>query len=435
MKKPKQRVSIFWFRRDLRLEDNIGLNEALKSQDPVLPIFIFDENIIDELPSDDPRLGFIFNNLKAINNELNKHQSSLICLKGKPSEIWETLIDRYQLSGVYSNKDYEPYATKRDHAVKDICEQHGISFHQFKDQVIFEKNEIVKDDGLPYTVFTPYKNKWRKHFVLDNHAPKSQTTDFNSFLKHQTAFPSKEQFGFKPSSIFVKPFQINQLTDYEETRNFPAKDATSYLSPHLRFGTVSVRYLIRTLIENETFINELIWREFFMQILYHFPRVINQNFKAKYDAIQWRNDLHEFEKWKNGQTGYPIVDAGIRELNATGYMHNRVRMVVAGFLCKHLLIDWKWGESYFAEKLLDYDLSANNGNWQWAAGTGCDAAPYFRVFNPTEQVKKFDAQLAYINKWIPELNTLDYPKPMVDHKFGRERAISTYKKGLESYVI
>ncbi|MGB0389989.1 MAG: cryptochrome/photolyase family protein [Salibacteraceae bacterium] len=430
MKKGKQKVSVFWFRRDLRLEDNTGLIAASKGGEPVLPIFIFDDNILDEIPSDDPRVGFIFDNLQVINNQLNKHDSALLCLKGNPLKIWSELMDQYDISGVYSNKDYEPYAVKRDNSIEQICEKKGVPFYQFKDQVIFEKDEIVKDDRLPYTVYTPYKNKWRKHFNLEKHAPAASPINLNSFQKKSRAFPTKTEFGFKSASILVKPFQISQLSDYEETRNFPAKDSTSYLSPHLRFGTVSVRYLIRTLFDNETFINELIWREFFMQILYHFPRVINQNFKVKYNAIKWRNDPDEFEKWKNGQTGYPIVDAGMRELNATGYMHNRVRMVVAGFLCKHLLIDWRWGEAYFAERLLDYDLSANNGNWQWAAGTGCDAAPYFRVFNPTEQVKKFDAQLTYINKWVPELNTLEYPKPIVEHKLGRERAISIYKEGL-----
>ena len=251
------------------------------------------------------------------------------------------------------------------------------------------------------------------------------------FAKLEFNLPSLKELGFIRSSIKVHAYDISQLDNYDEVRNFPALNQTSFLSPHLRFGTVSIRKVVKQTVSNQSFLSELIWREFFMQILYHFKEVVHSNFRRKYDHIEWRNNAAEFESWKNGATGFPMVDAGMRELNATGYMHNRVRMVVAGFLCKHLLIDWRWGEAYFAKKLLDYELSSNNGNWQWAAGTGCDAAPYFRVFNPTTQIKKFDPEMTYINKWIPELNALSYPSPIVDHKTARERAIAMYKRGIQ----
>ncbi|MGB0915328.1 MAG: cryptochrome/photolyase family protein, partial [Crocinitomicaceae bacterium] len=328
----------------------------------------------------------------------------------------------------------EPYAIKRDKEISDFLNQRNIEFLQFKDQVIFEEGEIVKKDGLPYTVFTPYKNKWLEKFYQTKHAPNEEIND-EQFLLSNNKFPSLGDIGFKESKIKVQPYNFKDIDRYESIRDFPSLDATSYLSPHLRFGTISVRQAIElNKSNNSTFLSELIWREFFMQILYHFPKVVNSNFKSKYDGIEWRNDEKDFENWCKGETGYPMVDAGMRQLNETGYMHNRVRMITAGFLCKHLLIDWKWGEAYFAKKLLDYDLSANNGNWQWASGTGCDSAPYFRIFNPIEQLKKFDKNLEYINYWVKDLQELTYPQPMVDHKFARERALSTYKAGLNKLL-
>ncbi|GFE00457.1 deoxyribodipyrimidine photo-lyase [Alteromonas sp. KUL156] len=427
----EDKVSIFWFRRDLRLEDNKGLYEALQSGNKVVSLFIFDEDILESLPKNDARVTFIYETLQNLDEELKKHQSSLVVKKGKPLAIWKKLTEEFIIEAVYTNKDYEPYAAKRDKEVKDFLVSKGIIFNAFKDQVIFEENEVLKNDGTPYTVFTPYKNKWLQNFS-EKKDTQDFTIDFANFYQFLSEFPSLAFIGFEESTIKVKPYNLSSLDSYDEVRDFPSQDKTSYLSPYLRFGLVSTRKMIRFALKtNQTFLSELIWREFFMQILYHFPKVVTQNFKQKYDAVPWRNNEEEFKKWCEGKTGYPMVDAGMRELNETGYMHNRVRMITAGFLCKHLLIDWRWGEAYFAEKLLDYDLSANNGNWQWAAGTGCDAAPYFRVFNPESQLKKFDKDLQYVRKWVKDFDELTYPQPMVEHKFARERAINTYKKALQ----
>ena len=424
-----KKITLFWFRRDLRLEDNLGLIEALGSSDSVLPIFIFDDDITDELPRNDARVSFIHERLELIDTELKSFGSSILVKKGKVLDVWKELCFEFDVKAVFANEDYEPYAIKRDEQIKDFLESKDISFHLLKDQVIFAKDDVVKQDRTPYTVYTPYKNKWREQFTAMSLSLQQKYTSSN-FVKLTINFPSIEEIGFVKSNIKVKQYNGGNISNYAEVRNFPAIDGTSYLSPHLRFGTVSVRELAIKYSSNTELLNELIWREFFMQILYHFPKVVEGNFREKYDFIQWRNNLEEFEKWKNGQTGYPIVDAGMRQLNETGYMHNRVRMITAGFLCKHLLIDWRWGEAYFAEKLLDYDLSANNGNWQWSAGTGCDAAPYFRVFNPTEQVKKFDPELKYIRKWVPEIDEMAYPLPIVEHKYARERALKVYKEGI-----
>ncbi len=426
------KTTFFWFRRDLRLSDNTALFQALSENQKVIPLFIFDSNIIEELPENDARISFIYKQLQAINEELKKIGSSILVLKGTPKEIWQKIISEHEVKNIYFNKDYEPYAIKRDAEISTLAKANNIAVFNYKDQVIFEENDILKDNGTPYTIYTPYKNKWLKAFSSNlSEAKKSENYLTNLANKH-FEFPSLAALGFNLSSIKVKSYSLTNLENYEAERNFPAIDSTSYLSPHLRFGTISIRKVINnTKHQSEIFLNELIWREFFMQILFHFPHVVNQSFKPKYDQINWRNNKEEFSLWCEGKTGYPIVDAGMRQLNETGYMHNRVRMVVASFLCKHLLIDWRWGEAYFAKKLLDYDLAANNGNWQWAAGTGCDAAPYFRVFNPYEQVKKFDPKLKYISKWVKDLNELTYPAPIVEHKFARERAIATYKKGLE----
>ena len=425
------KISIFWFRRDLRLEDNTALNQALSKKLQVLPVFIFDEEILHELPNNDPRVNFIYNSLNKIDQTLKKHNSSLLCLRGKPIKIWKNLLEKFQIESVFVNKDYEPYARHRDQKIKQILEKHGISFISLKDQVIHEENEILKNDNKPYTVFTPYKRKWLE---LYQSKPYTNKVDFNNFYSKIRVFPSMEELGIKKSDISVKDFDLSKIDDYEQIRDYPHIDQTSYLSPHLRFGTVSIREILSKLKpSNSVFQSELIWREFFMQILYHFPHVVTENFKPKYNAIKWLNNSNDFEKWCTGKTGYPIVDAGMRQLNKTGYMHNRVRMITAGFLCKHLLIDWRLGEAYFAKKLLDYELSSNNGNWQWAAGTGCDAAPYFRIFNPYEQQKKFDKYQDYIKKWVSEINTDQYPKPMVEHKFARNRALEAYKIGINKY--
>ena len=426
------KVSIFWFRRDLRLEDNIALYESISSKSNVLPIFIFDDNILNELPNDDPRVNFIYQTLFDINLVLQKNNTSLLILKGKLEDVWNKLIQNYTIESVFINKDYEPYAIKRDQKLGEVLNANGIELHSFKDQVVFEESEVVKANGEPYTVFTPFKRKW---LSLYNPLTLKPKITFENFHQENYSFPKKEELGFKSSSIHVKDFKLSGVSTYAETRNFPILDSTSYLGPHLRFGTIGVRQIIAELDpSNEVFLSELIWREFFMQILFHFPKVVIGNFRPKYDGIKWRNKEEDFDKWCRGETGYPMVDAGMRQLNETGYMHNRVRMVTAGFLCKHLLIDWRLGEAYFAKKLLDFELSSNNGNWQWAAGTGCDAAPYFRIFNPIEQLKKFDKSEGYIKKWISELGTANYPEPMVEHKFARTRALEQYKIGINNIV-
>jgi deoxyribodipyrimidine photo-lyase len=429
------KVSIFWFRRDLRLDDNVGFLEVLKASFPVLPIFIFDTEILDKLPEDDARVTFIHKRLQQIRSILqNKSGSSLALYHGKPEAIYEALLKEYDIQGVYANHDYEPYAKERDLRIQKLLEKNGIEFKTFKDQVIFERNDVVKDNGDPYVVYTPYMKKWKERFDVELHTKIHGTVPhFQNLIKH-SKLPNLtlSDIGFKASSIEVPEYNVapNLIQRYEDTRDYPAKEnGTSRLGPHLRFGTVSVRKMVRKAIaeKNEVFWNELIWREFFMQILWHYPRTITEAFKVKYDRIAWRNKEEEFEKWKKGETGYKLVDAGMRELNKTGYMHNRVRMLVASFLCKHLLIDWRWGEAYFAEKLLDYEMSSNVGNWQWAAGSGVDAAPYFRIFNPMTQITKFDSDKKYISKWVPEHNESTYPPKMVDHKEARERCLKVYK--------
>ena len=432
----KDTVNIFWFRRDLRLDDNVGFYNALKSEHPVLPIFIFDEEILKKLPKDDARLTFIYETLQKMRTKLeDKNSSSIAMFHGEPAIVYKNLLEKYNIDTVFTNRDYEPYAKERDDKIQQLLNDNTIKFKTFKDQVIFEQNEVTKKDGLPYVVYTPYMKVWKEQF-------KTHTLDFyytSSFLKNliqDKELPnlSLSDIGFIKSHQKIKKHIVTPalIQNYEDTRNFPAQDATSKLGPHLRFGTVSIRKMIEKAIteKNEIFWQELIWREFFMQILWHFPHTSKKSFKAKYDRIDWRNNEAEFLKWCNGETGYPLVDAGMRQLNETGFMHNRIRMLVGSFLCKHLLIDWRWGEAYFAEKLHDYEMASNIGNWQWVAGSGVDAAPYFRIFNPTTQIKKFDNDLAYIKKWVPDFQELTYPKEMVDHKEARERCLATYKEAL-----
>ena len=427
-------MNVFWFRRDLRIDDNKGFWEALSSGKEVLPIFIFDQSILDQLEKQDARVSFIHELLDKIDIELQKVGRNLAVFYGNPIEIFEKIVKENQIENIFTNHDYEPYARKRDETISAFLATKNIGFKTFKDQVIFEKSEVVKDDQTPYVVFTPYSKKWKENFK------KTPLTHFESekFLDkvvyHSYPFLSLNDIGFEQSKIKVAHFNNSDklIQNYEDTRNFPALEGTSMLGTHLRFGSVSIRKMVAKAIQetNETFWNELIWREFFMQILWHFPYSKDRSFRPKYDAIKWNNNESEFQKWCEGKTGYPFVDAGMRELNATGHMHNRVRMIVASFLCKHLLIDWRWGETYFATKLLDYEQSSNVGNWQWAAGCGVDAAPYFRIFNPTEQIKKFDKDLIYIKKWIPELQEFSYPEPIVDHKFARERCLRVYKEAV-----
>lgn len=430
------KISIFWFRRDLRLKDNHGLFQALESGKKVLPIFIFDEDILDLLENkSDKRVDFIVQALQTLNSFLKSKNKGIKIFKGKPLEIYKKLSQNYEIEAVYCNEDYEPYAIKRDQEIANFLASKNIAFHQFKDQVIFHKDEIVKADKKPYTVYTPYSKLWLNEF---------QKVDLQGFpsekkLDNLLEIPFEEfkieDIGFQKTDLAfeVPEADLHIIKTYEETRNFPAVKGTTQLGVHLRFGTISVRKLAKIAKENNlTFLKELIWREFFMQILYHFPKVVNHSFKSKYDAIPWENNPEFLEKWKAGTTGFPIVDAGMRELNTTGFMHNRVRMITASFLIKHLLTDWRIGEAYFAEKLMDYDLSANNGNWQWCASSGCDAAPYFRIFNPDKQQKKFDPDFKYIKKWIPEFGTKYYPKPIVEHKKAREKVLKVYKEALDN---
>ncbi len=428
-------VALFWFRRDLRLEDNAGLWHALRSGYRVLPLFIFDSDILDRLEEKhDRRISLILEALDDIHKKLLQAGSSLTIIHDTPLNAVQKILSEFNVKALFANHDYEPYAQKRDSQVKEILKSYGIPFHTFKDQVIFEKGEIVKQDGTPYTVFTPYSAAWKKRVTESDMQPFPSETLTGNFLTFDPVpLPSEADLGFFTTDfIWSAPLVDTAIVrNYHKTRDFPSVEGTTRLGHHLRFGTLSIRSCVKTAISlNETWLNELIWREFFMAILWHFPHVTDHSFKRRYDNIVWRNDEAEFRRWCKGTTGFPIVDAGMRELNATGFMHNRIRMITASFLTKHLLTDWRWGEAWFAEKLLDYELSSNNGNWQWAAGCGCDAAPYFRVFSPAAQTGKFDHDMLYVRRWVPELDSPAYPSPVVDHRLARERALQTYRKAL-----
>lgn len=424
-------VSICWLRRDLRLHDNTALNKALAGPYPVICLFIFDREILDKLPSPyDRRVTFIWKALNELNDALIRKGSSLLVLHNTPLQAFHELSQRFDIRSVFVNHDYEPYAIERDQKVEKFISSTGAGFHSFKDQVIFEKDEMLKPDARPYTVYTPYLNAWLRKYYKQKALPVRLVRPENFFQIKPCSVPSPRSIGFEiTDSPDPVPFiDESVIKNYEADRNLPSKEGTSRLSVHLRFGTVSVRELVGTASQiSETWLKELVWREFFMTLLYHFPMVVNHSFRKKYDNINWRNNEKEFECWCRGETGYPLVDAGMRQLNATGWMHNRVRMVTAGFLVKHLLIDWRWGEAYFAEKLIDYDLAVNNGNWQWVAGSGADAAPYFRIFNPLTQQQKFDPDFDYIKKWIPGFKP-GYITPIVDHDFARQRALTELKR-------
>ena len=430
------KVNIFWFRRDLRVDDNHGFFKALNAGLPVVPVFIFDPAILAQFPNpNDARLTFIHRCLTDLDREFRKFSSCLQVYVSSPEVVFGQLASKYPIHSVFTNTDYEPAAIVRDQKVAQILQNKGIEFHAFKDQIVFQQNEVVKADGSPYTVFTPYSKKWKEKLASHPiHVYESENHLYS--LKHLSSdyFPELTEIGYQQQNISFpdKNFDPVLIENYAKTRDFPAENGTSKLGIHLRFGTISIRKLTQfAQIHSEVFLNELIWRNFYMDILWHFPQAAERSFKPAYDFIPWLNNEVDFERWCTGQTGYPLVDAGMRELNETGFMHNRVRMVVASFLTKHLLIDWRWGESYFASKLLDYELASNNGGWQWASGSGCDAAPYFRVFSPDLQTKKFDHDFKYIRKWVPEYESSAYPKPMVDHAFARNRAIETYRKALK----
>jgi len=432
----KTPVSVFWFRRDLRLDDNAGLYHALKSPNPVLPVFIFDREILAQLEDqDDARVTFIYETIATLDKQLHKYGSSLRVLHDQVENAWHTLLQDYNITAVYTNRDYEPYAIKRDGNIQNLLKKYDISFYTFKDQVIFEKDEVLKDDGMPYTVYTPYNRKWYQKltpFYLKAYPNKKY---FDNFFKTAPfSVPALTDLGFIKSKLKFPAIHYKELiAEYPEKRDFPAVNGTTRIGLHLRFGTVSLRELVSAANEfkEKTWLNELIWREFYMMILYHFPQTATHSFKPEYDRIKWVNNEMQFEDWCRGETGYPLVDAGMRELNTTGYMHNRVRMLVASFLSKHLLIDWRWGERYFARKLLDYEMASNVGGWQWSAGSGTDAAPYFRIFSPDAQLKKFDPDFIYIKKWVPEYADFSrYPKPIIDHAYARERCLKVFKEAL-----
>lgn len=424
----------FWFRRDLRLQDNHGLYQALQSGKAVIPVFIFDKNILQDLKSTDSRVPFIHKTIANLKTQLQSYNSDLFVLHSSPAEAWNILFNTHGIADIYCNEDYEPYGIDRDQKIASMCKEMGVQFHGYLDHLLLHPNAVLKDDGNPYTVFTPYHKK-RQHIVkpidLEPFPSEKILSQCANILP--TECPTMEELGFNKSHIEVPTANIseNLLAFYEQKRDFPSLNATSHIGPHIRFGTLSIRECYRLAqLYSPKWSAELDWREFYMQILFHFPKVVTQSFKSDYDKIEWRNNETDFESWKAGQTGYPIVDAGMRELMATGYMHNRVRMIVASFLCKHLLIDWRWGEAWFAEHLLDFELSSNNGGWQWAAGCGVDAAPYFRIFNPTLQTQKFDSNLEYIKKWVPEFATFSYPRPIVNHEMARKRCLDVYKKAI-----
>lgn len=441
-------VSVMWFRRDLRLVDNIALNAALKSGNPVLPVFIFDKDILDELEKGDKRLTFIYNQVEQMNVLLNELGSYLEILHGRPLQSFQSLAERYHLKAIYTNGDYEPYGLQRDSAVRSWARDNSISFNTYNDHLIFRPDEILKDNGEPYTVFTPYKKRWIDKYSADvsksiglkstghiENRSKPGLNDESDFVPGNVyaGIPSLGSMGFERVELVVPSRDVSDklIKNYTETRDIPGIRGTSKLGVHLRFGTISIREVANRAYQlNHDFLSELIWREFYASILYHFPRVVNHSFRTEYDNIKWRNDLADWERWCLGMTGFPLVDAGMRELLSTGYMHNRVRMVAASFLCKHLLVDWRWGEAFFAKHLLDYELSSNNGGWQWSAGTGTDAAPYFRIFNPEIQRKRFDPDWKYVRFWVPEYGSVDYPDPMVDHKMARERCLDAYKSAI-----
>lgn len=425
-------LSIFWFRRDLRIDDNLGLLEAFKSKKTLKPVFIFDTNILDDLQdSNDQRVSFIHDQIKILRSQFKNLGSDLWVYYGDPAAIFEKMLRIHPIANIYTNKDYEPYGKTRDQSVREISAKYNVGFHSYNDHVIVEPDEILKSDGSPYKVFTAYKKRWLELLGSKN-LESRKNNHLHSYLQHCGTGPKEvplEEMGFKKAAQQIPEIELKPeiIKDYHNTRDFPALQGTSQIGVHLRFGTISIREVVCFAVEhNPVFLSELIWREFFMMILYHFPHTVSKSFKPQYDGIDWRNDEKEFEAWCKGETGYPIVDAGMQQLNKTGYMHNRVRMIVASFLTKHLLIDWRWGEAYFARRLNDFELSSNVGNWQWAAGSGCDAAPYFRVFNPSIQQKKFDKDGTYVNKW----NKNQHIAPIVEHRFAVDRCLKAYKKAL-----
>ena len=426
--------TLFWFRRDLRLEDNHGLYQAALRGRRVRPLFIFDTDILDKLPRADARVEFILRAVEKLHHDLRALGGGLTVEIGRPIEVIARLIAQHKISEVITNEDYEPYATERDRKIRAQLTAAGVGFTAFKDHVIFGPGDILKDDGTPYRVYGAYARRWRERFTADMPKPyRSGSALLKVGATRGAGPPTLARLGFTPAGIeFPDPRPSKKIiAEYADTRNLMGVDGTSRMGVHLRFGTISVRKLARISIDSSVYFGELIWREFFMQVLAHNPRTTRESYDLRFERVRWRSSRADFKRWCEGRTGYPVVDAGMRELNQTGFMHNRARMITGSFLCKHLLLDWRWGERYFALKLLDYDQSSNVGNWQWVAGCGCDPAPYFRVFNPTLQAKRFDPTGLYAGRWIPELEDGSYTDPMVPHEFARRRALGTFSAAVK----
>jgi deoxyribodipyrimidine photo-lyase len=474
---PEYTKSLVWFRRDLRDYDHAALYHALKSSNQVYCVFVFDTDILDKLTDkQDRRVEFIWESVKELKIALQTKGGDLIALYGDAKNEIPALAITLQVKAVFANHDYEPAAIARDAYVADKLKHKHIVFHHFKDQVIFEKDEILSMSGKPYSVFTPYKNMWLKtvnEFFLKAYSVDAHTRHLAKPENNDDSreLISLESMGFARTNLAAIRLLTGmsggarlfadfseRMQHYKEARDFPGVKGVSYLSVHLRFGTLSIRHLARTAMQTggagaETWTSELIWREFYFQILHHHPQIATgKAFKPEFDTLAFPNNPNHFKAWCEGKTGYPLVDSAMRQLNSTGFMHNRLRMVAASFLVKDLLIDWRWGERYFAEKLIDFDFSANNGGWQWAASTGCDAQPWFRIFNPVTQSERFDAKGRFIRKYVTELsncndkeihapwlmtaqrqsaiNTIigrDYPLPIVNHSVQRELALNLYK--------
>jgi len=476
--------ALFWFRRDLRLQDNTALYYALNNADTVACIFVFDKNILSELGKADTRVDFLWHTLNSLKEELKQLGSDLIIVHDNPEKIIPELAIKYGVSAIYCNEDYEPKARQRDRTVAELVREKNIDFFSYKDQCVFSKEEILNSQHQAYTVFTHYAQAWRKKFTLDFIKEYPSESFLNKLAKFKTQkIPELSSIGFEQTNIskmkigfsnkeavqLFNTFTEKKINHYKVLRDFPSISGVSYLSVHNRFGTISVRHLLREAImlkdQNpmneesiDTWISELIWRDFYFQLLYNFPHVAYEPFHSEYNDFPWENDMEKFQKWCDGETGYPLIDAAMKQLNQTGYMHNRLRMVVASFLTKHLLVDYRLGEQYFAAKLLDFDLSANNGGWQWAASTGCDAQPYFRIFNPILQSEKFDPHGKFIKKMLPIFSLIDekyvhnpseykeelkmlginlgieYPEPIVNHKQARQRTLDIFKTFMENKV-
>ncbi len=466
---PASNAVLYWLRRDLRLEDNHALRQALASGQPVQCVFVFDSNILNTLPPTDRRLGFIWQSLREIQDTLRAAGGDLWCETGPAEDIIPRLAAQLGADAVYANEDYEPYARRRDTMVAQTLATMGKTFHAYKDQVIFARDELLTASGKPFTVFTPYCNAWLKK-LSPQHSQALTVPSLTGRLRSPAgtpAMPSLEELGFAQTEpcllaagasgakeLFAD-FCQQRIQRYHQQRDYPGVKGVSYLSTHLRFGTISIRQLVQFANFDGgegamCWLKELIWREFYQQLLWHFPDAATHSFKPQYRDLPFPNRLDWLESWQKGLSGYPLIDAAMRQLNQTGYMHNRLRMIAASFLVKDLLIDWRLGERYFAEKLLDFDLASNNGGWQWAASTGCDAQPYFRIFNPVTQSQKFDPDGRFIRRYVPELAALndqaihapwqakalpegfklgrDYPLPIVDHAEQRQLALALFGK-------